>query len=341
MDKTCLETVKLEEGLMVKLGTNQNGRNVSVPARYTILGTLIGVAVCTILYGVHEALAAKPTIGLKTKHRHVPPLLRTEDYQRPLDRDILAYLEGMDDNKVSDWVDMNLLRPFIDDVTNKQLDISGVEITRDQFPERKGLYGIIEDCASILHLEKVPRVFVVNDPTLNAYTTNFVDPVIVINSGLMNNFETNDELRFIIGHEMGHIACKHVKWNMVVRVLIGALGTDDGGPGTIISRASVIPMLKWYREAEMSADRAALLCVQDQETCEQALARLSLGLPRRLVGRIDIDAFLAQGGDREISAFAETYVSLQQIVRSHPFPCTRIQELRKYHDSENFIFLMM
>ena len=320
---------------------DQKARKRHRMAPWFLLGLCVAVVVSAIAYSLVGALGARRTAGGETGPRHVPTVLRPEDFQRTLDREILSKLEMLDDGTLSDWVDLNLLKPLIDDVTTGRLDVTGVQLTAEQFPERPALHKIVMDCAEILHLQKPPRVYVMNDPEFNAYTTNFVDPVIVLNSGLLMAFETDDEVRFVVAHEMGHIACKHVKWMTVVRLLVDILGSDRGPVGTTVSRASVLPLLKWYREAEMSADRAALICVQDLDLCEQALARLSLGLPRRLVGHIDIDVLLAQGLESEISGFAETYVLLRQLVRSHPFPCTRINELRRFHESDTFTLLMM
>jgi Zn-dependent protease with chaperone function len=268
-------------------------------------------------------------------------MLLAEDFQRPLDREILSHLNSLGDNSVVGWIDTSILKPFIDDVVTGQIESQGVEITKAQFPKWAQLYKIVDECAATLHVAKRPRVFVVNEPSFNAYTTNFVDPVIVIHSGLVYACETVDDLRFVIAHEMGHVACGHVKWMTVARALASALGMGKEGAASVISKASILPLLQWSREAEMSADRAALLCVQDMCKCEQTLAKLATGLPESITGKVDIDAFLSQGLDREKSEFSQTVLLLKRLTQSHPYPCTRIEQLREYSQSDTYQHVIM
>lgn len=79
-------------------------------------------------------------------------------------------------------------------------------------------------------------VFVVTDATDVNASTNIHDRI-AINSGLLKYVETEDELAFVIGHEMGHVTKNHVKKSLARKVVTGVTGVT----GTVLS---VLGMVK-------------------------------------------------------------------------------------------------
>ena len=115
---------------------------------------------------------------LTTKIKY-PEVLLLENFQRPMDRDLTEQLIAFERTGVSKFIDVNLLKPFFDDVNTRRLTVEGVEVRPEQFPDRQDLQRIVDDCARILGIPK-PRVYIRDTGAMNAYATNMAEPVIVV-----------------------------------------------------------------------------------------------------------------------------------------------------------------
>ena len=261
-----------------------------------------------------------------------PEVVLLEDFQSKTDRELTSRLSDLESTGITDFVDQNILRPILDDPTTLTLMHHAIELGEDQLSRRKDLHRIVDDCARILQIDK-PRVFIVSNSDVNAYTTNVADPVLVLNSRLLEVFETPGELRFIVGHEMGHIRCEHVRAQLLLRSMLLAF---RGILPETINQALMLPFLQWARVAEASADNAGLICCQDLETAETALVRLCVGLRDESTGKIDVDAFLRQSEDADVSRFSQISLLWSELQSSHPFVPHRIRELRKYAETRNY-----
>ncbi len=140
---------------------------------------------------------------------------------------------------------------------------------------------MVKECAELLQIKEAPPVHIDGSPEPNAYVAGLREPhVLVFTSGLLDLYEESpEELRFIIGHELGHIKAKHLKTHFLGRTFVGTLLGDASKKATFkddfIAVLSVGTLLHWYRESEYSADRAGLLCVGgDLTVAKQALLRL-------------------------------------------------------------------
>lgn len=106
---------------------------------------------------------------------------------------------------------------------------NGIEVTERQFPEVHAIFCELADrlgmTADAVGMKHRPRLYVVNgNGVMNAYATKCTvrQGYIVIYSDLLDlayEYGRFDTLRFILGHELGHIHCGHVN---IRRQLIGA-----------------------------------------------------------------------------------------------------------------------
>ena len=97
----------------------------------------------------------------------------------------------------------------------------------------------------------------------------------------------------------------------------------------------VIALHDWYRKAELTADRAGLLCVQDIDPCIRAFMKLAGGA-RRLYSEMEKKEFLRQIREYEsadVSTLNKVYKVLLTTYRTHPFPILRAKELDEWHSS--------
>ncbi len=94
------------------------------------------------------------------------------------------------------------------------------KISPDDHPR---LYNVVEEMKIASGLEKMPDVYIIDDPALNAFATGR-DPnraSVAITSGLLQKL-SRDELQGVIAHERSHIKNRDVK---LMALLAGMLGT--------------------------------------------------------------------------------------------------------------------
>lgn len=130
----------------------------------------------------------------------------------------------------------------------------------NQFPE---VYKMGADCAKILGIG-IPNIYIEKSSAINAYTyaTDDTSPLLVITSGLLERM-TPGELKAVIGHECGHIHNRHSVYQNVVSYVLNYAGNSLGG--VLLTTAASAVMNAWSRAAEVTADRAAIICSNDFE----------------------------------------------------------------------------
>ena len=232
--------------------------------------------------------------------------------------------------------------PGLDTITRKFLELGlervyhlerladNIQVSPRSFP---AVHRSAQWAAKILGVE-VPPVFVSLNPEFNASTVGHTKPFITISSSLIELL-SDEELLFVLGHEIGHIKCDHVLYGVVaqnIRAILDALGRATLGIGNLVGTGLALPLLDWYRKAELSADRAALLCVQDPEVGIQTFMKLAGGTTQ-LSAQLDRDDFIAQVKayeDRDFSNLDKAYKIYLTMFRTHPYPIMRAKHLMEW-----------
>lgn len=103
--------------------------------------------------------------------------------------------------------------------------------------------------------------YFVNDATINAFA--LPGGKIVIQSGLVENADSWEELFGVVGHEMAHVTCRHhvrgLINNLGLFVILSTLIGDIGGiSGTLINTGGELASLSGSREFEYEADEKGL-----------------------------------------------------------------------------------
>ncbi|BBH15723.1 Zn-dependent protease [Nocardioides baekrokdamisoli] len=209
---------------------------------------------------------------------------------------------------------------------------SAVKVDERQFTR---LHWLLGDVGAALDVAELPELFVLADPQLNAVTIGMNRPMIVLNSGLVDLLD-DEELRFVIGHEVGHALSGHAVYQTILLRLLalsGALGAIPlGGLGT---RVIVAALFEWSRKAELSADRAALLACQDPQVALRVHMKVASG---GHLEDLDPPSFLAQASEYEAAGDVRDMLLRLQLVEnaSHPFAVVRAKELRRWVDSGEY-----
>jgi len=191
---------------------------------------------------------------------------------------------------------------------------SAIQVSRTQVPR---LGRLFEECAARVRPPLV-QGFVAQSPALNAYAFGLSAPqAVVLYSGLVQCLD-DDELRFVIGHEFGHILFQHTRVNS----LLGGLAGVPGLP--FLSGLAVIALLSWSRCAEFSADRVGLLACGRLDKAQSAIVKLMIG--PHLAGTVRAEELEEQAAGLERNPLAW----LGQLGQRHPFAVFRLRELRRF-----------
>lgn len=203
---------------------------------------------------------------------------------------------------------------------------SAVRADHRQFARVHRLY---REAAEALDAGDLPELFVRADPTINAMTIGLDKPVIVLNSGVLDVMD-DDELRFVLGHELGHVLSGHAVYRSLLGVMLALSTTLLMIPiGALGARAVIAALLEWQRKSELSADRAGLLGTQQPEVALRAHMKMAGG------GRIDeLDpaAFLEQASEYHANDDVRDVLLRVLMVenQTHPFAVVRAGELDRW-----------
>ena len=118
------------------------------------------------------------------------------------------------------WVIMNLVALLQGD--NIILGISGAKkVGPDDHPR---LYNVVEEMKIASGLEKMPDIYIIDDPALNAFATGRGPDhaAIAVTSGLLNKLN-RDELQGVVGHEISHIKNRDIELMLLASILLGSI----------------------------------------------------------------------------------------------------------------------
>jgi Zn-dependent protease with chaperone function len=206
---------------------------------------------------------------------------------------------------------------------------SGVRVSERQFPQ---INDMVRDGAYVLDLPQIPEVFVTQNPIVNAMALGSDKPFIVINTGLIDLLDA-EELRTVVGHELGHVLSGHAVYRTMLFHLINLAARIAWVPlGYIGLRGIIWALEEWYRKSELSCDRAGLLAAQDPDAARRVLMKLAGGAR---LSELNSDAFMEQAHDYD--AVPDVRDGLLKILQlqgnSHPFAVTRFAELTRWIES--------
>jgi Zn-dependent protease with chaperone function len=139
---------------------------------------------------------------------------------------------------------------------------------------------------------RVPALYLRNVPGANAYTLAFRGhaPAVVLHTDTLETL-TADEVKAVLAHELGHIACEHGVWLNVARLV--SMPFAGGAPGGPLPAVVGATLSRWSRAAELSCDRAALLVSRHPDIVVSALMKLVGGSPK-IASQLNLAAFRAQ-----------------------------------------------
>lgn len=171
---------------------------------------------------------------------------------------------------------------------------------------------LVRTCGEVLGLDSLPRAYVAPFAQMNAFTTGTDDsPILVICAPLLDRLGYA-EMEGLVAHELAHVRSKHVLYHSLAESLAtGAQFVATQYTTGLIGLPIRMLLLSWYRESEVSADRAAILVLGGCVGFESLMAKL----------------MASTGGD---------VGSLGELMQTHPTFENRVRQAREFSSGNEF-----
>ncbi len=188
---------------------------------------------------------------------------------------------------------------------------NGVKVSEEQFPE---VYRIASDLAKKMEMD-LPAIYIIQaGGMLNAFATKFLGRgFVVIYSDILELAyeEGEQELAFIIAHELAHLKRKHLTYRM------------------LLYPSMIIPFLgsAYSRACEYTCDRFGAFYQPDGST--KGLLILAAG--KKLYQKMNIEKY-----SNQVSEDDSFWVSFSEILGTHPHLPKRVNAVKQFLTSNSY-----
>jgi hypothetical protein len=187
------------------------------------------------------------------------------------------------------------------------------------------IYRLFREVCSRFGVDSRAEVFCIPAAEVNAFATIDIREkqtysLIGVTSSALERLD-DAEMRFILGHEIGHILFGNNRLN-------GLLSTSKDNPElTVLPALGESLFLRWRKKAEISSDRAGLLAAGSFRSSATALLKATFGLSEKNLN-LDIEALVSQVD--EIKGHPEM---MEEAFASHPLLPIRLKALDLFAQS--------
>lgn len=208
----------------------------------------------------------------------------------------------------------------------------GINITNESLPK---MHQQLVDACQILGIKEIPTYSTDWEYAPYHFSNGEKHRRIVMMSGSADLF-TDEEMMFVLGHELGHMVCGHKPYHMLLETFYMPFVND----AAFKAWASIIklPLMEWYRISDYTADRMGLLCCQDINAAITTMIKKA-GLPKKCYNNIDVQSFVQQARDFEAN-FTDMMDRVVKVlsIRSAEFPwlVVRAGKLYDWYHSDEY-----
>ena len=250
----------------------------------------------------------------KKGRRHLKPSIALE---KQLSKQIYNALQGA----VVEAVLKKIQTSSADTYWRSSMEGHSLKVQEDLLPD---FYRLCHDVKKKLRVEEPVDFYITGDSSVNAFSVAAEgkgEPNIVnVNSALFD-LMTEEELRFVIGHELGHLINKDTKLNRLVRFVFPP---EAAVPVSLQYKIRLHDQL-----AELVADRYGYMATDDLGVCVTAFFKLASGLDLVKMN-VSLDALIADN-NRRLNYFLKD----KGISRAtHPVNPIRVQALNLFSTME-------
>lgn len=263
----------------------------------------------------------------QTRAKRVLTDIAPHSWEHPADKAALMALRRI---PVFDEVLKKIFGFFGEKPIRLAFQADAVRVSENQFGN---VYRLYRECLRTLDAPEEYPLFISQDPIVNAGAYGMDQPFIILNSGTVRLLN-DEELSYVMCHEIGHIVSDHVLYKTMTVLLLN-LATMGFPIVGLAARAVLVALLEWSRKAELSCDRAGLLGVQDPEVVMGTMLKMAGGGKEE---ETNLQEFIVQAEEyREGGDVADqVFKVLNLLGRTHPFHVLRVAELRDWIESGDY-----
>jgi len=265
--------------------------------------------------------------GTQARARRVLTDIASRSWEHPADK---AALQALRRIPVFDAVLRKIFGFLTEKAVRLAFQANAVKVGPNQFGN---VYKIYKQALKTLDAPHEYPLYITQTPMVNAGAYGMEQPFIILNSGTVALVD-DDELEYIIGHEIGHILSGHVLYRtmMVILISLANMGFPIVG---LAARAVLVAVLEWYRKSELSCDRAGLLTVQDPEVVMRTMLKMAGGGSST---DTNLQEFIVQAEEYKQSGDVadQVFKVLNLMATTHPFYVLRVSELRTWIESGDY-----
>lgn len=253
-------------------------------------------------------------------YRQFDPRIPQEKY---LGQQIYTALEG---DVISEVINQTGAMQHRDDsLMRAGMEVTSIKVEKSVMPKLyRNLYSVKDKLGFTQDIE----FYITNSPQVNACTYFGTTPgrplIVELNSSLIELMD-EDELRFVIGHELGH----QIDGNYELTKLINFVYPNLDTMSPLLLQMKV---RFWQQLCELVADRYGFLAVEDLNVCVSAFFKMHSGLNLRRMD-IDIQAFI-DNNRRLLRYYTDgKFLSLDNY--DHPVDAIRVEALNLFATSQS------
>lgn len=180
----------------------------------------------------------------------------------------------------------------------------GIALTCSNYPR---LYNTLEECCKCLNVQILPKVILTKRiQGFNALSVGDDSNPMILLSMKSAVCLPEGELKFLLGHELGHVLQK----NMICHTMSGLLLNIKQKSeilGAMIANLIEIPLKEWCRSNEYTADRAGLICCKDMSYVYSLMAKVKQYERKSMASK------------------------LMELYKDHPFIDNRIEKINEFN----------
>lgn len=188
----------------------------------------------------------------------------------------------------------------------------------------KRFYNLFYDVKEKLNFQEKVDFYITGDSEVNAFAIMAQEKdeahIINVNSALIQ-LMTDDELRFVIGHELGHL----INQDALLLNLVQFVFVDKEIPVLLAHKIRL-----WQQLSELVADRYGYLATNNLNVCISAFFKMSSGLDFDKMG-IDFESFIEENNQRLSYFKDEEGLSCD----SHPINPIRVAAIHLFSTAKN------
>lgn len=237
--------------------------------------------------------------------------------------------------------------PLLSKVLKKAMDIGAeqlqtgmnmatkIRLSPTQLPH---LYNILPPICEQLEIRE-PEYFLEMSPLPNAYAFGDTQTAITITSALVEMM-SEEELRAVVAHECGHIACHHMLYHTLAQMIANASGAFEALAALAIPVQ--VALFYWQRKSELSCDRAAAY-ITDPDATASMLARLAGG-PKSITSQLNMEELARQADQYDAlckdGMWNKALQTFAVCDKDHPFVAVRMREMLNWTATQDFRHLL-